>query len=288
MQPDAIYILITALLLVMNSSIIGALYVAGRNSLFSDAISHAVLPGIVLAYISTKTRNSIVIITGALISALAATGLIQYLHKRHKIHYDAALGSIYTFFFAVGIILISIFAGSIDLDQDCVLYGEIAFIPFDSFTIHNTSIGPKAMYIQLGLSAILSLLVFKGRTVLILLFFNEDFAKTHGIPVKFPLFIIHIVSAIVVIINFDLVGAILVVAFMIIPACASYLTAKNFNNYLINSMLFGILGVAIGFILATISGASYSGSFAIGCMVVFLFALLLSTKRKSKPSIQSN
>ena len=283
MQLDSFYILITALLLVINSSLVGAIYVAGRNSLFSDAISHAVLPGIVLAYIATKTRNSLVIISGALISALAATGLIQYLHKHHKIHYDGALGAIYTFFFAAGIILISVFAGSIDLDQDCVLYGEIAFIPFDTLSVNGIQIGPRAMYVQLTLSIILFFLISKGRTTLILLFFNEDFAKTHGINTKFPLAIIHIISAIVVIVNFDLVGAILVVAFMIIPACCSFILAKNFNNYLIYSMLYGITGVLLGFFLAITTGASYSGSFSIGCTVVFLFTIYFSIKKKNNP-----
>ncbi len=278
MLLDNWYILLTAIVLAINSSLIGCFYVAGRNSLFSDAISHAVLPGIVLAYLAAKVRNTFFVMLGAFSSALLGTVLIQWLSKRKRIHYDGALGLVYSFFFALGVILISVYAQSIDLDQDCVLYGEIAFIGFDSVSIGFTEI-PKALLYQVILMIILVAFVTGGGKMYRLLFFNVDYAKIHGISAKAPIFLFHTLSAALIVFNFDLVGAILVIAFMTTPAASGLLLATNFQQYIVISLSLSVLGVLLGFGIAYITQGSYSGSMAVGCFLIFICSLLVSRFR---------
>src|SRR5690606_15971349 len=108
----------------------------------------AVLPGIVIAFLISGNREPLTVLIGASVLGLVTTFIIEYLSKKAKVQGDAAIGVTYTFLFAIGIILISLFAGQIDIDQDCVLYGEIAYVPIDTLiTESGINLGPRPVYL---------------------------------------------------------------------------------------------------------------------------------------------
>src|SRR5690606_24945826 len=111
------WIILTGALVAISAGLLGCFLVLRRMSMIGDAISHAVLPGIVIAYLISGSREPITVLIGASVLGLVTTFMIEYLQKKAKVQGDAAIGVTYTFLFAVGIILISLFAGQVDIDQ---------------------------------------------------------------------------------------------------------------------------------------------------------------------------
>src|SRR3990170_8563959 len=143
-----LYIILTAALVSTSCALLGCFLVLRKMAMVGDAISHAVLPGIVLAFLISGSRDSITMLVGAGLIGIVTTFLIEFLHKKAKLQTDASIGVTFTWLFAVGVVLISLFAGQVDLDQDCVLYGEIAYVPLDLWITGNgTIMGPRALYI---------------------------------------------------------------------------------------------------------------------------------------------
>ena len=120
-----ISIIITAILVAAVSSIIGCFLVLRKMAMVGDAISHAVLPGIVIAFMLGGKMGSWYLLLGAAAFGLITTFLIEFFNKKGNVQQDAAIGVVFTSLFAVGIILISLYTRDVDLDQDCVLYGEL-------------------------------------------------------------------------------------------------------------------------------------------------------------------
>ncbi|MCH2085272.1 MAG: metal ABC transporter permease, partial [Saprospiraceae bacterium] len=128
---DALYIILTASLFAISCSLLGSFLILRKMAMVGDAISHAVLPGIVIAFLLTGSRDSFDMIIGAALLGVFTTFLIEFFHKRARLQTDAAIGVTFTWLFALGIILVSLYAGQVDVDQECVLYGEIAYVPLD-------------------------------------------------------------------------------------------------------------------------------------------------------------
>ena len=108
--------------------LIGNYLILRRMALVGDAISHSILPGIAIAFLLAKSRSSLAMFAGALVAGIVTTLLIETIHRRSRVKQDAAIGIVFSTLFAIGVILISLFASQVDLDQDCVLYGDISFV----------------------------------------------------------------------------------------------------------------------------------------------------------------
>ncbi|HAY88201.1 MAG TPA: iron ABC transporter, partial [Bacteroidetes bacterium] len=122
------YIIFTASLVAINCALMGSFLVMRKMVMIGDAISHAVLPGIFVAYWVSGSTASLPMLIGAALSGILATLMIEWFTKKARLQSDAAIGISYTLLFAIGIILISKFGANADLDQQCVLYGEIEYV----------------------------------------------------------------------------------------------------------------------------------------------------------------
>jgi len=144
---NAFWIILTGSLVAVTCGLLGCFLTLRKMAMIGDAISHAVLPGIVIAFLLSG-KDSLPILIGAASFGLLTTFIIEYLQKTGKLQGDAAIGLTFTFLFALGVILIAIYADQIDLDQDCVLHGEIAYVPFDTIiTKGGLNLGPSAVWI---------------------------------------------------------------------------------------------------------------------------------------------
>ena len=156
----AFWIILTGALVAVSCGLLGCFLILRRMSMVGDAISHAVLPGIVISFLLSGSRETIPMLLGAGMTGLLATLIIEYFHRKAKLQTDASIGVTFTFLFAIGMVLISVFAGQVDLDQDCVLYGEIAYVPIDLWITQNgVNMGPRPVYI---LSVIFVLVLLSG------------------------------------------------------------------------------------------------------------------------------
>lgn len=274
MSQNDFWIVLTACLVSLCCSIPGCFLVLRKMSMIGDAISHAILPGIVIAYIISGSRSDILLLIGASLMGLIVTAIIELLQKKIKIQHDAAIGLTYTFLFAIGIILISLFAGQIDLDQECVLYGEIAYVPFDLiFSI------PRQVIICSCLFILLLVLFLSGFKELYISSFDPEYAISIGMNVLFWHYLLMGMVSVTTVISFESVGAILVISLLIGPAATASLFAKRLPQMIIMAGFLGISSSIIGYLLASFMNASISGAIATVNGVFFIFAVIVKKRR---------
>ena len=280
------WIIITGILAASSCALLGSFLVLRKMSLMGDAISHAVLPGIVIAFILTAGRNTFPMLIGAGFFGLLTVWLTEALSKRGRLYYDASMGIIFTTLFAIGVILISLFAADVDIDQECVLFGEIAYVPWNIWYFRGMDMGPRPVWV-LGLVTFINLLfVLFFYKELKAYAFSPQLAATLGLPVGLIHYGLMGTISLTTIASFESVGAILVVAMLIVPAATALLLTDRFHRLLLLSVLFGITSALGGYLLAFLLNSSIAGAMAVVTglqfAVVFVFAPrygLLAKKR---------
>jgi manganese/zinc/iron transport system permease protein len=282
------YIILTACLVAINCAIMGSFLVMRKMVMIGDAISHAVLPGIFFAYIFSGSTSSLPILIGAASSGILATIIIEWLTHKAKLQSDASIGISYTLLFAIGIILISKFGANADIDQQCVLYGELEYVPLWLEPIIGNFYLPKQTIILLIVSVIVLFAVIWGYKGLFITTFDENYSLSIGIGVGFWHYFLMSGVSLTTVVSFESVGAILVIAFLSGPPAIAYLLTGNFRKMLVLSCAFGILGSIIGYYLAKSLDVSVAGSISVVIGGVFAIVFTATTLRKSKIDVISN
>lgn len=259
----------------VSCGLLGAFLVLRKMAMVGDAISHAVLPGIVLAYLVAESRAALPMLVGAAALGVFTTVLIEWLYRSAKLQTDASIGITFTWLFALGIILISLFAGQVDLDQDCVLYGEIAYVPLDLWYLDGGgNLGPVAVWMMGGALLLILLLIGLGYNGLKITTFNPSFAAGLGISTAFWHYLLMSAVSMTTVLSFESVGAILVVAFLIVPPATAYLLTDRLPRLLLLTALLGFLASLSGYYLAVWLNGSIAGAMATMTGVFLLLALL--------------
>jgi manganese/zinc/iron transport system permease protein len=271
------WIILTGALVAASSGLLGCFLVLRRLSLLGDAISHAVLPGIVIAFLLTKSTTSLPIFAGAIILGLITTFAVQALSER-GVQGDAAMGVTFTSLFALGVVLISVFAAQKDLDLDCVLYGEIAYTPWDRLMIGGkpfTSV-PEAVWINGGLLILNILILGLFYKEFKICAFDPEMATAVGINVTAMHYLLMSMVSVTTVGAFDSVGAILVVAMLIVPGATAYLLTDRLERMLLIAMAVGLLSSLLGYFMARSLDCSIAGAIATVCGLLFALAFLCS------------
>jgi manganese/zinc/iron transport system permease protein len=271
-----LYIIITASLVASSCALLGCYLILRKMAMVGDAISHAVLPGIVIAFLVSGSRDSMTMLIGAGLIGILTTFLIEFLHKKARLQTDASIGVTFTWLFAIGVVLISLFAGKVDLDQDCVLYGEIAYVPLDTLIIGDESLGPRALYIMgIILAAIILFIVF-GYKELFLTTFDPAYASAIGISTTLWHYLLMGAVSATTVASFESVGAILVVALLIAPAATAYLLTDNLKWMLVWACMAGVAASVTGYYIAVWLDGSIAGAIAMMAGIIFIVAMLFS------------
>jgi manganese/zinc/iron transport system permease protein len=276
---DIFWIILTGSLAAASCSLLGCFLILRRMAMVGDAISHAVLPGIVLAFLWTGSRDSLPMLIGAGAVGVLTTLLIEFFHRQGRLQSDAAIGLTFTWLFALGIILISVYAGQVDLDQDCVLYGEIAYVPLDVWTLENgTDLGPRAVWMLGGVLILTLLLLFIGYRPLFLSTFDPGYAASIGVATAFWHYTLMGAVSLTTVASFESVGAILVVALLVAPPATAYLLTDHMPTMLTLAVVLGIIASAGGYYLAVALDGSIAGAMATVAGAQFLLAFLFSPR----------
>lgn len=277
------WVIITGVLVGITCSIAGVFLILRNMSMIADAISHTVLFGIVMAFIITHSLNGFWMLVGAAIAGILTAYLVQLLHST-GIQEDASIGVVFTSLFALGVLLITMFAGDIHLDVEHVLMGEIAFVPWDKWTFLSLTM-PKAVWMLL-LVLILNvgflLLFFKEMK---LATFDPVYSASIGIPVLFLHYGFMTSISFTTVAAFDSVGAILVVAMLIGPAATAYLISKTIKQMFIYSMLFGSTASIVGYYLAKFWDTSIAGMMATTVGILFIITLVSQKVKEHKRKV---
>ncbi|WP_339622810.1 metal ABC transporter permease [uncultured Winogradskyella sp.] len=257
----------------------GTFLVLRKMAMISDAISHSILPGIVVGFFITQDLNSPLLILLAALTGIVTVVLVEYIQKTGLVKEDTAIGLVFPALFSIGVILIAKNANDVHLDIDAVLLGELAFAPFDRLILNGTDVGPKSLWV-VGTILIITI-------SLLITFFKElkvsTFDKGLAASLGFSPAIIHYglmsVSSVTTVGAFDAVGAILVVALIIAPAAAAYLLTTNLKKMLVLAISFGIFSAILGYWVAHWLDASIAGSITTVLGLVFLLVYLFAPSK---------
>lgn len=274
---NQLIVLLVTILTALSCALIGNFLVLRRMSLVGDAMSHAVLPGIVVAFLIAGSLGSPLFFLIAFATGILMSFLIDWLSTSRFVSEDSATGVVFTTLFAIGVLMLVRFADNVHLDQDAVLYGQVEFTPWNKLVLWGMDLGPAAFW-SIGLVFLISL-------IFITLFYKEikittfDPALAESLaisPRKIQLLLVFLLS-LNIITAFEAVGAILVVALLVVPPLTAYLVSKKLFSMILLSFLFAFLSAVFGYYIAFMLNTSVSGSvsFASGLL---LFGVIIFQK----------
>ncbi|MES2630134.1 MAG: iron chelate uptake ABC transporter family permease subunit [Bacteroidota bacterium] len=224
LDPNVLLIVAGCCLLGISSGVIGVFSFLQKKALFSDAVAHAVLPGVALAFILSGQKNPLILIAGALVSGWLALASIDIISSKSKIKPDTAIGIALSFFFGTGILLLTSIQQSGAASQsglDSFLFGKAASMQqYDVITF-------------IGFAAVLIIVVILFFKEFKLIIFNREYAISIGLPVRTFDLLLSTLNVLAVAIGIQSVGVVLMSALLISPAGA----ARFWTNDLIR-MLF--------------------------------------------------
>lgn len=276
MLSSTALILLTGSLAAASCALVGSFLLLKKMSMMGDAISHAVLPGIAIAFLLTMSRNTLPMLIGAGAFGLLTVYLTEFFSKKGRLTQDASMGLVFTSLFAFGVIIITLFASQVDLDQECVLYGEIAYIPWDVWYWGDINMGPRPTWI-LGSVLLLNIIfVVSSFKELKVYTFDKELALALGIPVTLIHYSLMGSVSLSTIAAFESVGAILVVALLIVPPATAYLLTQNLKVMIMLAMAIGVASAVGGYFLALWVNGTIAGAIAVVTGIFFTLAFLFS------------
>jgi len=254
-------------------------------SLMGDAISHAVLPGLAVAFIITQSRAAWPMFLGALVVGIITALLIQAITRYGRVEQGASMGVVFSIFFAAGLILIRKAAGldGVDLDPECVLYGNILFTPFDTMPLFGAH-PPRAAVVLACVLVVDVVFVALFYKELKICAFDPALAAAQGIHPAIMHYALMAVVALTTVASFEAVGSILVIAMLIVPPAAAYLLTDRLSVMIALSLAIGAASAVLGHWLGAfgpiwLGGAqslNTAGMMTVVCGACFALALLCS------------
>lgn len=257
----------------------GVFLVLRGTTMVSDAITHTVLLGIVLAFFITQDINSPYLMIGATLVGLATVWAIEALQQTKLLSNDAAIGIVFPLFFSIAIILITRHAGDVHLDVDAVLMGEVAFAPFRRFIFMGIDIGPQALWTMLGILFVNAAFILLFYKELKITTFDAGFAAAIGFsPVLIHYGLMALVS-LTAVGAYDSVGSILVVGFMVGPPLSAFLLSNRLHVMMGITVVMAIINSVIGVQLAFLMDTTIAGMIAVITGLTTLTIFVLSPKK---------
>jgi manganese/zinc/iron transport system permease protein len=257
----------------------GVFLVLRRTAMLADAVSHAVLPGLVAGYALANGPNLLAAFIGATVAGLATVGLVEALVRSRRVREDGAIGLVFPVLFALGVFWVSTSFGNVHLDADAVLFGEIALAPLETVQLGGSEIGPRSLWVMLGLAVVNALFLAAFWKQLKLSTFDPQTAAAHGAAAGRVQAGLMTVVALTTVGAFSSVGAVLAVSLLVVPAVVAGLLARRLGPFVAVTVLASLVASAAGQGVATALDVSISGMVAVALGVLFVLALLFAPWR---------
>lgn len=253
--------LIAAILVGIICGVIGCFIILRGMALMGDAISHAVLPGIVIAYMIGASFFIGAVITGV----LTALG-IGYISQNSRIKDDSAIGIMFTAAFALGVVLNSTLKGtSVDLWH--ILFGNVL------------AVSTTDLWITFGMGVFVIMVVIIFYRPLLLSTFDPTMAKATGLPVKAIHYMLMLLLSLVTVASLQTVGVILVVAMLITPGATAYLLTDRLSIMLVLSAVIGVVSGVVGLYYSVLFDVSSGSTIVLVASILFGLAFFFSPKQ---------
>ncbi len=270
---------VIAIVTSLACSLAGVLLVVKREAFISEGLSHAVLPGVILAFLVFEDRSSPLLIICAALAGLLMVWLVQMLVRTGKVKQDAALGIVFSGMFSVGVILSSLRLKNVHFHAHCIIDGNLAFAALEPFECWGVYLGPRAF-----ISMLLFLVVLIGFIVLFfkqlkLLAFDESSLFMLGGNPRILHGIWLALVAMVVVAAFEIAGTVLVVALMIAPPAAANYFSKQLSTMFYWSAALGVASAIIGVAFSLQLDISPTGAIASSSGMLFLLVALVAPQK---------
>jgi manganese/zinc/iron transport system permease protein len=266
----------TGVLLACACALLGTFLVLRKMAMMADAISHAILPGIVVGYWLAHGPDLLLGFLGAAAAGVVTVAAVEGLQNTRRVGGQAAIGIVFPAMFALGTFLVSRFFADVHLDTDAVLYGNIEFAAFDVLIIGGRVLGPQSLWVMGGLLLLDLLFVGLFYKELKIATFDPGLAAALGFSPMLVHYALMSVMSVTTVGAFTAVGAVLVVAFMIVPAATAYLLTDRLPVMAALAVAVGALSAASGYVVALWLDASVAGAMATMTGLFFGLALLFS------------
>ena len=249
--------LTTSVIVGVIAGILGCFIILRGLALMGDAISHAILPGVAISYMMGTN-----FFIGAAITGFITALLIGLVQQSSRIKSDAAIGIVFSSFFAIGVILIQMAQSATDLTE--ILFGNI-------LTVQDSD-----RNITMVIGVIVIILVVAFYKELLITTFDPTMAAAWGYPTKLIHYGIMVTLTLVTVASLQAVGAILVVALLITPASTAYLLTNNLRNMLILSAIFGVISSVVGLYISFVINVPSGAAIVLCATVMFVLAFLFA------------
>lgn len=270
-------------------ALLGNFLVLRKLSMMGDAISHAVLPGLAIAFLVTGARASFAMFVGAAIVGLLTAVFTQWITRFGKVDAGASMGIVFTSLFALGLLLIVQAADQVDLDPGCVLYGAIELTPLDIAwrpELFGAELGvPRAALVLAGMMLLNLGFVVCFFKELRIVSFDPELASTMGIRADVMHYLLMALVAMTTVAAFEAVGSIIVIAMLIVPAATAHLLTDRLWVMVALSTVFAAGSAVLGHLSALIvpgwfgfEDTSTSGMMAVVAGLLFAVALFAAPK----------
>ena len=286
------WIVVVGMLAAIACALLGNFLVLRKMSMMGDAISHAVLPGLAIAFLITEARSSLTMFIGAAIVGVLTAVFTQWLSRFGKVDEGASMGIVFTTLFALGLLLIVQAADHVDLDASCVLYGAIELTPLDvawqPLLFGSVLQVPRAALVLAAVCVVNLLFIVCFFKELRISSFDAELATTMGISANLMHYLLMTLVAVTTVAAFEAVGSIIVIAMLIVPAATAHLLTDRLSVMVLLSVVIAALTAVLGHLAAlvlpgwlgfdptTVETTSTSGMMAVMAGVLFAAVLFFS------------
>lgn len=271
LSPNAQWVLLSTLILGTASGMIGCLAYWKRQSLMSDALSHAALPGVVIAFSILGYKNLPFMILGAAVSSFIGAWFIHWIRSSSRVKEDAAMGIILSVFFGFGIMLLTVVSrngGGNQAGLDNFIFGQAA------------SMVRTDVYTMLIVALIIIIVVIVAFKEWKLFLFDANFAKGLGLSTRLMNGVYLSMLVLVIVIGIQAVGVILMAALLIIPVVSAHYWTHSFKQMMILSAIFGGGSGMLGTLVSTMGKGWPTGPFiVIASAAIFTVSLVFGAQR---------
>lgn len=262
LADPGLVVVVTGMLVGTASSLLGAFLILRRNSMLADAISHSIVLGIVLVWLLTRQQSGPVQLLGAALAGIATVALTELLARTRKVKDDAAIGLVFPALFALGVLLLNLYARDVHVDQHTVLLGEIGFVWLKTMPLLGHEV-PQAL-VWLGLVTAINagfvVLLFKE---LKLATFDPQLAHALGFAPAVLSYALLVLTSVTAVAAFEAVGVVLFVAFVIVPPATAYLLTDRLGRMILLGVAIALASSWLGYLVAVALDVSIGGMMAV-------------------------
>lgn len=270
-DPNVRWVVGAMILICTSASTVGCFTFLRKRALIGDAIAHAILPGICLAFMLAQTKNPLILLLGATLSGWLGVLMIDLIVERSKIKADAALALILSVFYGIGILLLTVIQNSGNAAQsglDKFLFGSAAAMDQGDVLVFTV------------FSLLLLLVVIVLFPQLRLISFDREFALAQGFPVKKLEFTLSMLTVLAIAIGIQAVGVVLMAAFLISPAAAARYWTHRLAKMIVLAVVFAIISGLAGTFISYAVPRMPTGPWIVTVLTFFTFFSVLLGKRK--------